>query len=264
MTRANANMIKSVLAIAIAAVVLLTSAKDAAHPDLIGYWNFDEADSDRVLDNSGAGHHGLLRGAVRSPHEKFGNVIECQRNALVEIPHTALLDQLQTGLTITAWVNRQTNSSWNTIVSREVKAGTSEYFGLAVVKNKALFSIDPDGAHYQNIKSETDVPVGEWIHLAGTYDNAEFKLYVNGHLIKSAPGAGPFVFQDQNPLLIGGNSNNQGKSWLDCFHGKIDEVHLFKRALSEPEIAALIKIPPQSGASKKLISTGPQNSNLVN
>jgi len=30
------------------------------------------------------------------------------------------------------------------------------------------------------------MPVGEWIHLAGTYDNATFKLYVNGRLVKSA------------------------------------------------------------------------------
>lgn len=252
------------LAAVVTAMTWLSPAMDTPQTDLIGYWNFNETNGDRVLDISGAGHHGLLRGAVRSSYEKWGKVLECQRNALVEIPHSAALDQMQAGFTITAWVNRQTNFLWNTIVSREVKAGTSEYFGLAVVKNRALFSIDPDGAHYQNIKSETDVPVGEWIHLAGTYDNAEFKLYVNGHLIKSAPGAGPFVFQDQNPLLIGGNSNNQGKSWLDCFHGKIDEVHLFKRALSEPEIAALIKVTPQSGASKKIISTGPQNSNLVN
>ena len=47
-------------------------------------------------------------------------------------------------------------------VSREVKDGPSEYFGLAVFKNKALFSVDADGAHYKNIKSDEDMPAGEW------------------------------------------------------------------------------------------------------
>ena len=125
------------------------------------------------------------------------------------------------------------------ILSHEVKDGTSEYFGLAVVKNKALFSVDPDGAHYQNIKSDEDMPVGEWIHLAGTYDNATFKLYVNGRLVKSAPCTVPFRFADQNPLIIGGNTNTQGKQWVDCFHGRIDDVRLYSRVLREDEISKL-------------------------
>jgi hypothetical protein len=143
-------------------------------------------------------------------------------------------------------VNRRADSTWNTIVSREISDGTSEYFGLAVVKNKALFSVDPDGAHYQNIKSDEAMPVGEWIHLAGTYDNTAFKLYVNGSLVKSSPCTGTFQFQDQNPLLIGGNSNNQGKTWLDCFHGRIDEVRLYDRPFSDREVAALSSMIPKS------------------
>ena len=126
------------------------------------------------------------------------------------------------------------------ILSHEVKDGTSEYFGLAVVKNKALFSVDPDGAHYQNIKSDQDMPVGEWIHLAGTYDNATFKLYVNGRLVKSASCAIPFRFLDQNPIIIGGNTNTQGRKWVDCFHGRIDEVRLYHHALSGEDVLAIV------------------------
>lgn len=228
----------------------MSPAADATTNGLIGYWNFNEPDGEKVLDRSGANHHGVLRGATRATVEKFGTALECQRNALVEIPHTTSLDQFAAGITVAAWVNRRTNSSWNTVISREVQAGTSEYFGLAVVKNKALFSIDPDGAHYQNIKSTEDMPVGEWIHLAGTYDNAEFKLYVNGKLVTTSPGTGPFVFHDQNPLLLGGNSNDQGRSWLDCFHGKIDEVRLFNRALDSTEMAALVKAVPADTVSR--------------
>jgi hypothetical protein len=225
---------------------LRTSAIDSPISGLIGYWNFNETDGEQVTDSSTGGHHGALRGAVRIPFEKFGKAIDCQRDALVEIPHTASLDQLPAGLTIAAWVNRRTNTAWNTVVSREIKDGTSEYFGLAIVMNKALFSVDPDSAHYQNIKSDEAMPIGEWIHLAGTYDNTEFRLYVNGHLVKSAACAIPFRFQDQNPILIGGNSNDQGQSWVDCFHGIIDEVRMFNRALSEKEMEALASTTPAS------------------
>ena len=110
---------------------------------------------------------------------------------------------------------------------------------LAVVKNKALFSVDGDGAHYQNIKTDEDMPVGEWIHLAGSYDNQEFKLYVNGRLVKSAPYSMPFRFGDTNTIVIGGNTNTQGKKWVDCFHGLIDEVRLFNRPLTGKQVLEL-------------------------
>ena len=179
-----------------------------------------------------------MLGAVRVAG-KFGGAIECKQDALVEVPHAASLDDFKDGLSVSAWVKRDADATWNMILSREIKDGPSEYFGLAVVKNKALFSVDSDGAHYKNIKSDEDMPAGEWIHLAGTYDNKEFKLYVNGRLVKSAPCAVPFQFADTNPLIIGGNTNTQGRKWVDCFHGLIDEVRLFNRSLNEKEILEL-------------------------
>ena len=210
---------------------------------LVAAWNFDEKTGAQAKDSSGHRHHGTLRGAKYAAG-KFGGAIECGQDALVEVPHSSLLDEFKQGITVAAWVNRIADSSWNTVISREIKDGWSEYFGLAVVKNKALFSVDGDGAHYQNIKSDEDMPVGEWIHLAGTYGNATFKLYVNGRLVKSVAYSIPFKFSDQNPLIIGGNTNNQGQQWLDCFHGLIDDVQLFNRGLSEKEVAALFAAIP--------------------
>src|SRR4029079_12863210 len=138
----------------------------------------------QVKDRSHQGNHGVFRGAV-SVDGKFGKAVDCKQDALVEVAHTPVLDETKEGLTVSAWVNRTQDATWNMIVSREVKDGPSEYFGLAVVKNKALFSVDPAGAHYRHIKPATEMPVGEWIHRAVTYDNAEFKLYVNGKLSAS-------------------------------------------------------------------------------
>ena len=86
----------------------------------------------------------MLRGAV-SVDGKFSKGVDCKQDALVEVAHTPVLDDTKEGLTVSAWVNRTEDATWNMIVSREVKDGPSEYFGLAVVKNKALFSVDPTG-----------------------------------------------------------------------------------------------------------------------
>ncbi|MEO8351237.1 MAG: LamG domain-containing protein [Chthoniobacteraceae bacterium] len=213
-------------------------AADGPTEGLVAYWAFDETGGTEVKDSSGHHNGGRLLSAERVPGRK-GRAIACQQDALVEVPHTPTLDEFEAGFTVSAWVKRDADATWNMILSREVKNGPSEYFGVAVVNNKALFSIDPDGAHYQNIKGSEDLPAGEWIHLAGTYDHKEFRLYVNGALVKSAPCSVPFHFADKNPTIIGGNTNSQGNKWVDCFHGLIDEVRLYNRALSEDEISKL-------------------------
>ena len=129
---------------------------------LVAAWGFNEPGGNQVEDASGHGHHGVLRGATRTAGRSGGG-IECRTDALVEVMHSKALDEFTDGITVSAWVNRTADTNWNTVISREIKDGWSEYFGLAVVRNKALFSVDGDGAHYQNIKSDEDVPVGGWI-----------------------------------------------------------------------------------------------------
>lgn len=210
---------------------------------LMGSWNFDEPSGEEVKDGSGHAHHGKIIGALRV-EGRIGGAIDCKQDALVEVPHSPDFDECREGITVAAWIYRRPDASWNMIASREVKDGPSEYFGLAVVKNRPLFSVDPDGRHYQNIKGDRDIPTEKWVHLAGTYENAEFKLYVNGQLVKSAPCSVPFHFHDQNPLIIGGNSNTQGKKWVDCFNGRIDEVRMYSRGLSEKELFELVNSAP--------------------
>jgi hypothetical protein len=240
--RNNSGSIRSILTfvgLTLCAVTMVgchtSNFNDAS---LVGYWKFDEASGVKAIDNSGRGNHGTLKGATRTAGKISGGV-DCKQDAFVEITHSSTLDNLQNGLTVMAWVNRTADSSWNTVISREIKDGPSEYFGLAIVKNKALFSMDPDGAHYKNIKSAEDMPIGKWIHLAGTYDNSEFKLYVNGKLVNSQKMDIPTRQDDENPVIIGGNTNTRGKVWVDCFHGKIDDVRFYNKALTAVQIAGM-------------------------
>jgi hypothetical protein len=142
---------------------------------------------------------------------------------------------------VAAWIKKDTSSHWNTVVSREIDSTWSEYICLAVFKNRALFSVDPDGKRYINTSDTITVTVNEWIHLAGTYDNETLKLYKNGSLVSKASCKGPVFFDDKNPLLIGGNSNDMNKTLVDCFRGVIDEVRIYKKALSAEEISELHK-----------------------
>ena len=71
------------------------------------------------------------------------------------------------------------------------------------------------------------IPTGTWTHIAGTYDGANLRLYVNGVLVKTQARTGT-IFSSPNPLYIGGKGSQ--------FSGLIDEVRVYNRALSAAEI----------------------------
>ena len=84
-----------------------------------------------------------------------------------------------------------------------------------------------------------------WTHLAATYDGANLRLYVNGTQVSSRAVIGSLV-NSTGALRIGGNS-----IWSEWFHGRIDEVRVYRRTLSATEIQADMNaavVPPDSQA----------------
>lgn len=230
---------KTTILIVLLVAIFACKPSTPTDADLIGWWSFDNATTEIAPDNSANGLNAINKGA-KIVEGKVGRALEFDGKSVLQVNYHSILDSFQKGISITAWIKKDTVSHWNTIVSREIGNGWSEYFGLAVYQNKALFSVDSDGKSYQNIKTDEDILPDEWVHLAGTFDNETYKLYVNGQLVKSAICKSALQFNDKNPLLIGGNSNNQNESILDCFKGTIDEVRIYKRALSMEEINHLI------------------------
>jgi hypothetical protein len=71
--------------------------------------------------------------------------------------------------------------------------------------------------------------VGVWQHVAGTYDGATAKLYVNGSLVASA-SLSRSIAAGQEGFFIGGRNN------ATAFHGLIDEVRLWNIARLQSDI----------------------------
>lgn len=211
--------------------------------DLVAWWSFDNATAKLAPDQSGNGLNAINKGAVLV-EGKVGRALEFNGKSVLQVDYQPVLDSFPKGFTVMAWIKKDTASHWNTIVSREIGSGWSEYIGLAVHLNKALFSIDPDGKNYHNVKSDESILPEIWYHLAGTFDNETFKLYINGKLTKTGICKSQIHFQDKNPLLIGANSNNQNQSLVDCFKGIIDKVRIYKRALNPAEIRQFSDFDP--------------------
>jgi hypothetical protein len=99
---------------------------------------------------------------------------------------------------------------------------------LSLAENPSTFLV---------LESTVEIPVGEFSHLAATWDGTAMKLFVNGSpagemVVDRAPVA------TECPFFIGGWSDACGFNG-HFFHGVIDELSFYNRALSAAEIAAI-------------------------
>jgi hypothetical protein len=94
-----------------------------------------------------------------------------------------------------------------------------------------------------NVSSTSKVVFGQWKHVAGVFNGSSIKIYVNGVLEGSSPIGGT-IASDTRPLTIGAGNNDlytdfNPSAFANQWHGAIDEVEIFNRALSASEIQAI-------------------------
>ncbi len=75
------------------------------------------------------------------------------------------------------------------------------------------------------------IPLSAWTHIALTNDGEHLCLYVDGVLVDEH--ASEKVKAGESPLRIGGLP---GGPYSQFFDGKIDEVRIYDRALSQEEV----------------------------
>jgi hypothetical protein len=98
----------------------------------------------------------------------------------------------------------------------------------------------PHGGSSSGERGITDpsaLPLNTWSHLAGTYDGATLRLYVNGALVASQAFTGA-ITTSPGALRLGGNS-----VWGEYFRGRLDEVRIYNRPLSQAEIQVDMNTP---------------------
>ncbi|WP_326828976.1 DNRLRE domain-containing protein [Streptosporangium sp. NBC_01810] len=136
---------------------------------------------------------------------------------------------------IAAWVRLDDGDGRYAIA--EQKGANAAPFHLGVDPAHGLVftmkQTDSAASSEEGALSETAPPVGEWFHLAGTYDYASKKLslYLNGNLIKTQTIS--FAPWNANgPFTIG-----------TSIKGGIDDLWVFPRGLSAAEVSDLYAHP---------------------
>jgi len=77
------------------------------------------------------------------------------------------------------------------------------------------------------------LPIGEWAHVAATFDGTTGKIYINGQMV--GEGAFSFGSDPQAAIQFGACQANGGNS----FNGSLDDIRIYDIVLSEAEVLEL-------------------------
>jgi hypothetical protein len=139
--------------------------------------------------------------------------------------NTAL--NLTNQVSVSLWFNSTSISSAQRLVDKIV-GGNTGYILLDIYQSKPRFFV---GA--TNLSPNHVLESNKWYLITATCDGTTAKLYINGALIGSAAFTGS-ISNNTSTLYIGRDQSGNNK-----FNGSIDDVRMYKRALSENEISNL-------------------------
>jgi hypothetical protein len=114
------------------------------------------------------------------------------------------------------------------------KVGTTVSNGQAI----PVFGLKADGKKTVTGATTDSLTVGEWALIAGSYDRSYMRLYRNNVQCRRTPQSGDVATGSMVRSWIGANPPT---ATFAPFHGQIDEVMIFPRALTVQEIGCLYK-----------------------
>jgi predicted amidohydrolase len=209
---------------------------------LMGHWHFDGTPND----SSGKGNHGTFVGnATYSDDLPPGASPGSQsldldgHTAYVSVNHNPSLSAPD-AVTICLWIKPRsypgffpTGNDWSSLVHKGDQWGSQNYllgFG-------AYFYLHSDslGMRIPSLDDAVRTP-NQWYHVAAVIDAKRNcgKIYVNGVRDHTVFNVGSYI-PNSDPLFIGSSRVNP-----TSINGILDDVRLYRRALSDSEIAALV------------------------
>jgi hypothetical protein len=224
-------------------------------PSGIVSWYKAEGNADDAVGNN----NGKVYSASYGPG-KVGRAFQFDGAGFVRVPGAPSLDPA--AITVEAWVKSSGEmitamGVYRYLVAKGVDPDAASY-ALYTGHSGGLFFFVYDGTHWvPSSDAGRRIWDGNWHHVAGTFDGASVRLYVDGTQVGlGTPTAININYNmpDGNDLFIGNYfwPGNWG------FTGSIDELSIYNRALSASEIQTIFS----AGSAGKSNESPPAASTL--
>jgi Concanavalin A-like lectin/glucanases superfamily len=208
-------------------------------------------------DASGNKNNGTLKGGVTLTTDRFGNADSAYQfdgiNGFIEVADNPTLDVGTADYSVGIWVRYEGNESVDRYNVKAVLVDKRDYSTAipSTVRGYSLYLYPnqfgtqmADDRRWYNFGANAVLPNdGKWHHLVTTIERKNtsgLKLYMDGTLIGTF---NPTFFTnslDSNTTLKIGQTSYPMQVFLK---GSVDDVRLYKRALSETEVKQLYNEP---------------------
>ena len=247
-TRKLLTAVIAILAFAVTNIQAQTLPSYVPTNGLVGYWGFNG----NANDQSGNGNNGTVNGATLTT-DRFGNANSAYSfdgfSNFVRIYNSSTLNNPT--ISISGWFNTN-NLSYDDYLGAKGIVGKwwqtpsvceDNYNAYLVYLNKptnqdntflgGATSFYAGNVFYAN----TIININNWYHFVFIHDSASGgKLYINGNLVNSNNYSGA-ICNSLNNVIIGSDVENG--NFYRFFDGKIDDVAIYNRALTQSEITQL-------------------------
>ncbi|MHB2154052.1 LamG domain-containing protein [Calditrichota bacterium GD2] len=208
---------------------------------LIAYWPFNG----NANDESGNGNDGTVYGATLTT-DRFGNENSAYyfdgEEDYIKIKKE--INEISKEISFSLWVNTAEFPEGYAEPLRKEDGYHVSFLGKNI-SNVGLnielgIKTRPERSYWHRLYIPfTEIPLNSWIHLALTANGTEMKIYLNGEQYSnSLKYSGNIYNTPENKLFIGTYGTTERTKDRD-FHGIIDDIALYNRALNKIEIRKL-------------------------
>lgn len=213
---------------------------DVGVPKGISYWKFDESSGSRANDETEK-NPGTVYGATWTTG-KYGNALSFDGvDDYVEVPNSASISPTN-AITIAFWAYLEGGSQ--TAIRKNVNDYLFEFGtdGTNTPGTNPQWFVKNSGGFYKiyGAGDYTNLNLNQWYHMVGTYDGTEAKMYINGQEATVTVGN-----SNIGTIASSGSYLRIGNWGSEIFKGKIDDVHIYDRALTPEEIQEIYSSPPE-------------------
>ncbi|MCP4002850.1 MAG: LamG domain-containing protein [bacterium] len=215
----------------------------ATYTSLAAHWTLDET-SGPLADSGPWFNTGTNTGAVygSGSNGKIAGAMDFSGSARVDVADSTSLRP--TGVSVSAWVRADTLGAARGLIAKEQTGGASYLLEL-LSGGQLRFQVNTVGGGVLAVSTTGLMSVATWTHAVGTYDEttATARIFIDG-VDAAAPVSvmAPDVVDHQNPedFRIGARFNTP----KDAMDGLLDDIAVFKIALSAGEVAELFANGP--------------------